>query len=89
MEIELFGKNVNSLAVNFAAKEAASKALGTGFAEGINPLEIEILRNEKGEPKVRLYENAQKAFLEKQGKNIFVSLSHEKEYAVAYVVMEG
>lgn len=77
----------SSLAGDFAVKEAVSKALGTGFS-GFGPRQIEALRMESGAPYVRLYGGA-RTYMEKQGiSRFFVSISHEAEYAVAYVIAE-
>lgn len=67
-----------TVAGNFAAKEAFVKALGTGFS-GIRPADIEILRDEKGKPIVRAKGISQKCD---------VSISHCQEYAMAVVLME-
>ncbi len=76
-------------AARFAAKEAFSKALGTGLC-GFALSEVWIENKESGEPKIVLSGNAQKKVVEKAGSgaNVFVSLSHEKEFAVAFVVIE-
>lgn len=81
------GVNPQTLAGNFAAKEAVAKALGTGFA-GCSPVEIEILRNDKGKPYVNLYGSA-KDILSSMGGQIYVSISHSKENAVAFAVIDG
>jgi holo-[acyl-carrier protein] synthase len=76
-------------AVRFAAKEAFSKALGTGII-GFELHDIYIKKNEDGKPYL-ITEGSAAALLEKRcGKNakIHVSLSHEKEFAVAFVVIE-
>ncbi|MGN1317805.1 MAG: holo-ACP synthase [Lachnospirales bacterium] len=80
--------NPQSMAGNFAVKEAVAKALGCGF-KGCSPLEIEVLRRRSGAPYINLYGNTKKIFDEIGGKNIFVSISHSKENAVAYVIIEG
>lgn len=80
------GINPQTLAGNFAAKEAVAKALGTGFC-GCSPIEIEILRDEKGKPYVNLYGNA-KDILNYIGGNIFITISHSKESAVAFAVID-
>ncbi len=82
------GNNPQTLAGNFAAKEALAKALGCGF-KGCSPLEIEVLRKKSGQPFINLYGNTLKIFKDKGGNNIFVSISHSKENAVAFVVIEG
>ena len=81
-------KKVESLAGAFAAKEAVSKALGTGFRE-FSPCDIEIIRNELGKPEVKLHGGA-KEVADKLGTNqVHLSISHCQTYAVAYVVIEG
>lgn len=76
-----------TIAGNFAAKEAISKALGTGFTRfGLS--DVEITRNEKGGPIVFLYGQADQVAKEKNITNIWVSISHCKAYAIAYAVAE-
>ncbi len=76
-----------SMAANWAGKEAFAKALGTGV-RGFELNEIEILRDTLGAPFVRLCGNA-RLEAEKRGiKKIHISLSHERDYAVAFVVTE-
>lgn len=75
-------------ATNFAGKEAVAKALGTGFAEGILPREIEILRRENGAPYVRLCGKALEWANRHQVTGIHISLSDTEEYASAYAVAE-
>ena len=77
-----------SYAARFAAKEAVMKAFGTGWNERVHWLNIEILREGDDSPKVLLH-NDTKALAEELGiRAIHLSLSHEKEYATAFVVME-
>ena len=79
---------VPELAARFAAKEAVSKALGTGL-RGIAWQEMEILGDERGKPLVCLHGRA-KARAEELGLSEFaVSLSHSRDYAVALVVAAG
>ena len=76
---------VHELAARFAAKEAVMKALGTG-AKGVAWREIEVLPNHRGKPLVYLYGRA-KARAERIGLGgLDVSMSHSREYAVAFVV---
>lgn len=77
-----------SYAARFAAKEAVSKAFGTGISEGICWKEIEIINDSKGCPGVVLKGNAKKVFEAAGGKSLSISLSHCENYAVAYAVME-
>lgn len=76
-----------SFAARFAAKEAVLKALGTGLREG-SLQEIAVDNDGLGKPLVQL--NGHFAMLAKQlgVKNIQISLSHSREFAVAYVIME-
>lgn len=75
-------------AVRFAAKEAFSKALGTGIT-GFNLKEVYITNNSQGAPLLNIEGAALVLMEERLGKcKVFVSLSHEKEYALAFVVLE-
>ena len=81
--------SVQFLASRFAAKEAAVKALGTGFSEGIGLHDVETLPLPSGQPELRLRGKAA-ARAEALGvKSIHVSLSHELELAAAIVVLEN
>ena len=76
----------SSLAANFAAKEAFSKALGTGI-RSFNINEVEILRDERGAPYFNFYGKAAE-IVSKAGYNAKVSLSHEGDNAIAMVLLE-
>lgn len=76
---------INRLAGRFAAKEATSKVLGTGL-RGVYFKEIEILREPSGAPKILLYKRAKQKAKEKGLTNFEVSISHEKEFAIAIVL---
>ena len=80
----------NCYAKRFAAKEAFSKALGTGISDGINFNEIIVLNNKSGKPYINLKgmteKKIKKMFKQKKTK-IFLSLSDEKDYAVAFVTI--
>ena len=78
--------NANWLAKRFAAKEAVVKAMGTGFVDGLFFGDIEVFNNEAGKPEVKLSAKAQ-AMLP-QPMNVFLSLSDEKTYAIAFAVLE-
>ena len=76
-------------ASRFSVKEAFSKALGTGIA-GFQLADVYVEHDEEGKPELRL-EGRAAALVEMRcgkGARISVSLSHEKEYAVAFVVIE-
>lgn len=75
-----------SLAVRFAAKEALIKAIG---AEIIVPLTaIEVVNNENGRPSIKVNGKLEEFFKEKPIKHCHLSLSHEKEFGIACVVLE-
>ena len=84
-EISLFQGKPQSLAGNFAAKEAVVKAFGTGCVQ-IAPCEVEILREESGKPYVRLQGKAGKYL--KDNMKIHVSISNLKTLASAVAVIE-
>lgn len=77
----------HQLAARFAAKEAVSKALGTGL-NGITWREIEIISDPSGKPDVRLYGYAAAHAAQSNLRNFAVSLSHTREHAIALVVAE-
>ncbi len=79
--------NPQTLAGNFAVKEAVAKALGTGFA-GCSPIEIEVLREQSGKPYVNLYGNTLEIFRHINGSNIHISISHNKTSAIAFAIIE-
>ncbi len=74
--------NYQTIAGNFSAKEAISKALGSGVRD-FSFKDIEILRDELGCPYVRVYNNLEKIIKDRDIKDIKVSISHSKNYAVA------
>lgn len=76
---------VESLAARFAAKEAAAKALGRGIGD-VAWQEIEVIGDEAHAPQMRLHGEAARIALE-QGLHVWsVSLSHTREFAMAFVV---
>ena len=80
----------NCYAKRFAAKEAFSKALGTGISGGINLKEIIIENTSSGKPKIRLLGKTKdklKKIIKKKKYNIYLSLSDEKQFAVANVII--
>ena len=83
-ELAVYRSKPSSLATRFACKEAVMKLLGTGRS-GIHWREIETLSHASGQPRVNLYGKAQVKADAMGIKAIAVSLSHSKEYAIAYV----
>ena len=85
--------SVNCYAKRFAAKEATSKALGTGISNGISWQQIEIENLSSGKPKINLFGNAKKkleTLLPKNmTSNILITITDEKDYAQALVIIEA
>ena len=77
-----------SLAARFAAKEAFGKALGIGLS-GIKLKDIRVSGDELGKPKLELTGSALDAFKKANGGIAHLSLAHEKDNAVAFVIIEG
>lgn len=87
-EIELFrDKKMHpaTIAAGFAAKEAVSKAMGTGI-RGFNLIDIEVLRDSLGKPVVMLHGNAKNVATSKGIDTFELSLSHTDETAIAFVI---
>jgi holo-[acyl-carrier protein] synthase len=92
-EIVRYSDRLPELAARFAAKEAVSKALGVGInhmsPHGIDWREVEVLPDPLGKPVVRLSGRARQ-LAEQQGlREWAISLSHGRDYAVAFVVASG
>jgi len=83
-ELRLCHKKISSLAARFAGKEAVVKALGAKNI-GIGWREIEILSDSSGRPLVHLYGRARNQANDLGLGNLAISLSHSKEYAIAFV----
>jgi holo-[acyl-carrier protein] synthase len=78
-----------SYAARFAAKEAAMKALGTGWAEGLSWQEIEIINNQAGAPLIHLVGRASERFNQLGATRAHVTLSHSRDTAIAQVIFEN
>ena len=76
-----------NLAARFAAKEATMKALGTGV-RGVGWKDIEVVRASSGAPSVELHGRAEQRARQLGVKEISLSLSHSREYAIAFVVVQ-
>ena len=76
-------------AARFAAKEAVMKALGTGWGQGISFANIEVRTEESGRPVVSLSGGAGRLAEQKGVTHIHVSLSHERDNAIAFVILEA
>jgi len=77
-----------SYAVRFAAKEAFMKALGTGWNHEVSWVEIETIISKESSPELRIHGITKTALTKRNITSLFLTLSHEKEYAVACVVLE-
>ena len=90
-KFDLTKKNISvqKFSNRFAAKEAASKALGKGFSEGIRFVDIQVYNNPDGKPFLKFAGNAYDLFksFEKNGKKVKsdISMSNEKDFAIAIV----
>ncbi len=76
-------------AARFAAKEAAMKALGTGWSRGIRWRDIEVFRQPGSRPTIRFHGKAAEFAALLKVKNVALSLSHTPEQAVASVILES
>ncbi len=76
------------LAARFAAKEAISKAFGTGIGAKLGWRDIEIGRRDSGEPFVILHGAGQTLLIERGASSVLVSLSHTDNYATATAILQ-
>ena len=77
------------LAARFAAKEAISKAFGTGIGAQLGWQDMEVGRKESGEPFAILHEAGQKLLQSRGGQAVLISLSHTQGHAAAVAVLES
>ncbi len=77
------------LAARFAAKEAVSKAFGTGIGAQLGWQDIEVGRRDSGEPFVMLHGDGQALLAARGAKGVHLSLSHTENYAAAMAILEG
>jgi holo-[acyl-carrier protein] synthase len=75
------------LAKRFAAKEAITKALGTGIGRGVSWLDIRIEHDDYGAPIVRLSGGALEVANSRGGSDVLLSLSDEADYVVAFAAL--
>lgn len=80
---------VPRMAALFAAKEAAVKALGTGFADGIGFHSVEVEHMPSGKPEIRFLDQGLVKCEELGVKSAYVSLTHTDKSASAVVILEG
>ena len=84
-----FKNKYERYAGRFAAKEAAMKALGTGWSRGVKWVDVEVLRQRGGRPTLQLHGQARKIADSLGVKNIALSITHTAEQAFAVVIFEG
>lgn len=85
---ETRGFNAETVAANFAMKEAVVKALGTGF-RGFYVRDVVILRDDLGKPYLKITEPIQSIMKHQGIVSIHVTCSHEKETAIAFAIAES
>ncbi|HWF19621.1 MAG TPA: holo-ACP synthase [Verrucomicrobiae bacterium] len=77
------------LAARFAAKEAISKAFGTGIGAQLGWHDMEVARRESGEPYVILHGKGEELLKQRGGRIVLISLSHTQQHATAVAVLEN
>lgn len=88
-QYEHHAEPVRYLAKRFAAKEAAAKALQTGIGRGVSWQHMHVDNDENGAPYLTFSQGALSVFEEKKARSCYLSISDEKHYAVATVIIEG
>ena len=86
---ERFKNKFERYAGRFAAKEAAMKALGTGWSRGVRWVDVEVVRQSGGRPTISLYGEAAKVAGQLGVERVALSITHTAEQALAQVVFEG
>ena len=81
--------SAKQLATQFAVKEATVKALGVGFRGGVYPSNIHLDYNRLGKPSIRVSDKMAELFEKNTIRKTFVSISHDKELVLAFVVLES
>jgi holo-[acyl-carrier protein] synthase len=79
---------VERYAARFAAKEAAMKAIGTGWNHGVAWRDVEVGRQPGGRPTITFHGKAAEFAAKLGAVHVALSLSHTKEYAIAQVILE-
>ncbi len=90
-ELELFHQTNDQdrfLANRFAGKEAATKALGTGFSQGVTWKDFGVSNKSSGQPKLILSNKVEKLFITKGITSSHISLTDELPWSMAFVILE-
>ena len=77
------------IAARFAAKEAISKAFGTGIGASLGWHDMEVCRKESGEPFVVMHGKGMALLEKRNARHALISLSHTQNYATAVAILEG
>jgi len=83
------GNLARRLAMLFASKEAVSKALATGFKQGVAPIHIETIHQPSGKPEIHLHHGAKDAAAGLKVAAVHVSLTDDDGVAMAFAIAEG
>ena len=86
---ERFKNRAERYAARFAAKEAAFKALGTGWARGVRRLDVEVTHQASGKPELELTGRAREVADQLGVTHAVMSISHARRYVVAQVILES
>lgn len=86
---EQFKSKFERYAGRFAAKEAAMKALGTGWSRGVRWVDVEVVRQRGGRPTISLKGEARKIADALGVKHIALSITHTADQAIAHVIFEN
>ena len=90
-ELELFHQTNDQdrfLANRFAGKEAATKALGTGFSQGVTWKDFGVSNKTSGQPELILSNKLEKLFMAKGITSSHISLTDEQPWSMAFVILE-
>ena len=83
-----FKDSAPNIAARFAAKEAISKAFGTGIGEKLSWHDLEIVHHKNGRPSVKLHGSANVMLIKLSGRRVHISLSHNNHQAAAMALLE-
>lgn len=87
--VETKANRFERYAARFAAKEAGMKAIGTGWRHGVRWHDFEVANLPSGRPTLRLHGVAEEVARRMGVKSIALSLTHTREYGMAFVILEG
>ena len=76
------------VAARFAAREAAVKALGTGFSGGVTLMDVQVVRSSSGKPEILFFGGAAQRAQAMGVRGVHLTLTHTRDYAAAVVVLE-